>query len=175
MIRPLRHEGMAKGKGGKKASSPDNVKVCVRVRPMSSTEKKNKNKSCVTISTKNGQGVVSLQRPGADGQPPRTFTFDNAFPDDVAQVDVYNVTARPIVDSCLEGYNGTIFAYGQTGTGKTHTMEGDRKVAEMRGIIPNSFAHVFGHISKADEETKWVLRGSWLLASALPAGMLRSC
>jgi len=54
-----------------------------------------------------GQGVVSLTRPGGDGQPPRTFTFDNAFPDNVAQVDVYNVTARPIVDSCLEGYNGT--------------------------------------------------------------------
>jgi len=49
---------------------------------------------------------------------------------------------------------GTIFAYGQTGTGKTHTMEGDRKVPEMRGIIPNSFAHIFGHIAKADDVTK---------------------
>ena len=40
------------------------------------------------------------------------------------QTDVYNLTARPVVESVLEGYNGTIFAYGQTGTGKTYTMEG---------------------------------------------------
>lgn len=45
---------------------------------------------------------------------------------------------------------GTIFAYGQTGTGKTFTMEGVREVAEKRGIIPNSFAHIFGHIAKCE-------------------------
>lgn len=54
----------------------------------------------------------------------------------------------------LEGYNGTIFAYGQTGTGKTFTMEGDRNVPELKGIIPNSFAHVFGHIAKAADRMK---------------------
>jgi DNA replication protein DnaC len=40
------------------------------------------------------------------------------------QKDVYEQTARPLVDSVIEGFNGTIFAYGQTGTGKTFTMEG---------------------------------------------------
>ena len=64
------------------------------------------------------------------------------------KVDVYNRVARSIVDNVLEGYNGTIFAYGQTGTGKTFTMEGDRSVPELKGIIPNSFAHIFGHIAK---------------------------
>lgn len=43
---------------------------------------------------------------------------------------------------------GTIFAYGQTGTGKTYTMSGDDEVPERRGIIPNSFAHIFDHIAK---------------------------
>lgn len=47
-------------------------------------------------------------------------------------------------------FAGTIFAYGQTGTGKTFTMEGVRSVPELRGIIPNSFAHVFGAIAKAE-------------------------
>jgi kinesin family member 3A len=55
----------------------------------------------------------------------------------------------------LEGYNGTIFAYGQTGTGKTFTMEGVRRVPEMNGIIPNSFAQIFGHISKAGDNVKY--------------------
>lgn len=50
--------------------------------------------------------------------------------------------------------SGTIFAYGQTGTGKTFTMEGVRAVPELRGIIPNSFAHIFGHIAKAEGDTR---------------------
>lgn len=46
-------------------------------------------------------------------------------------------------------YLGTIFAYGQTGTGKTFTMSGDD---EQPGIIPNSFAHIFDHISKCEHD-----------------------
>ena len=77
-------------------------------------------------------------------------------------MDVYNRVARNIVDNVLEGYNGTIFAYGQTGTGKTFTMEGDRSVPELKGIIPNSFAHIFGHIAKADDHLKFLVRVSYL-------------
>ena len=51
---------------------------------------------------------------------------------------------------------GTIFAYGQTGTGKTFTMEGVRTVPELRGIIPNSFAHIFGAIAKAEGDTRYI-------------------
>ena len=78
------------------------------------------------------------------------------------QVDVYNRVARPIVSNVLEGYNGTIFAYGQTGTGKTFTMEGDRSVAELKGIIPNSFAHIFGHIAKSGDDKNFLVRVSYL-------------
>ena len=86
------------------------------------------------------------------------ITFDHTL----FQVDVYNRVARNIVDNVLEGYNGTIFAYGQTGTGKTFTMEGDRSVPELKGIIPNSFAHIFGHIAKADDHLKFLVRVSYL-------------
>lgn len=52
-----------------------------------------------------------------------------------------------MVESVLEGYNGTIFAYGQTGCGKTHTMMGLKDAGpEHRGIIPNAFEHIFGFI-----------------------------
>lgn len=74
----------------------------------------------------------------------------------------FNRVARNIVDNVLEGYNGTIFAYGQTGTGKTFTMEGNRTVAELKGIIPNSFAHIFGHIAKAEDDLKFLVRVSYL-------------
>ncbi|CAG2250364.1 KIF3A [Mytilus edulis] len=58
--------------------------------------------------------------------------------------------------------NRTIFAYGQTGTGKTFTMEGVRAVPELRGIIPNSFAHIFGKIAKAEGDTRFLVRVSYL-------------
>ncbi|KAK6299294.1 hypothetical protein J4Q44_G00308040 [Coregonus suidteri] len=110
----------------------DNVKVVVRCRPLNQKERSMGHKQAVM------------------------------FGPDSKQLDVYNLTARPIIDSVLEGYNGTIFAYGQTGTGKTFTMEGVRAVPELRGIIPNSFAHVFGHIAKAEGDTRFLVRVSYL-------------
>ena len=54
-----------------------------------------------------------------------------------------------------------MFAYGQTGTGKTFTMEGVRSNPELKGIIPNSFAHIFSHISK-NPDFKFLIRVSYL-------------
>ena len=65
---------------------------------------------------------------------------------------VFNKVARPIVDNVLEGFNGTIFAYGQTGTGKTHTMSGEIGSSDNQGIIPNTFVHIFDHISKCQHD-----------------------
>jgi len=67
----------------------------------------------------------------------------------------------------LEGYNCTIFAYGQTGCGKTHTMMGDPADPPERGIIPNCFAHIFGVIdengrSEEHKDTKYLVRCSYL-------------
>jgi hypothetical protein len=59
-----------------------------------------------------------------NSEPPKQFTFDSTYEPASRQEDIYKETAYPIIESVLEGYNGTIFAYGQTGTGKTHTMEG---------------------------------------------------
>lgn len=53
-----------------------------------------------------------------------TFAFDNVYGPESTQQHVYDTTAKPAVVSVLEGYNATILAYGQTGTGKTFTMEG---------------------------------------------------
>jgi kinesin family protein 3/17 len=66
------------------------------------------------------------------------------------------------VESVIEGYNGTIFAYGQTGCGKSHTMMGYSAQAEQRGIIPNAFYHIFGFIDQCKGNTKFLVRGSFL-------------
>lgn len=75
---------------------------------------------------------------------PTSQTFDPQS----RQLDVYNQVARPLVEAVLNGYNGTIFAYGQTGCGKTFTMLGKDSPPDLRGIIPNAFAHLFSEISK---------------------------
>jgi Cdc6-like AAA superfamily ATPase len=61
----------------------------------------------------------------------------------------------------LDGFNGTIFAYGQTGTGKTFTMEGVRTSKELRGVIPNSFDHIFSHIAQSTNE-QYLVRAQYL-------------
>ncbi len=53
----------------------------------------------------------------------------------VTQKELYDQTALALVTSVFEGYNGTVFAYGQTGTGKTHTMEGEPNPKEARGVM----------------------------------------
>ncbi|XP_038555803.1 kinesin-like protein KIF3A isoform X4 [Micropterus salmoides] len=138
----------------------DNVKVVVRCRPLNQKEKMMSHKQAVQVDEI--RGTITVNKLETPQEPPKTFTFDTVFGQDSKQLDVYNLTARPIIDSVLEGYNGTIFAYGQTGTGKTFTMEGVRAVPELRGIIPNSFAHIFGHIAKAEGDTRFLVRVSYL-------------
>ncbi|NP_999777.1 kinesin-II 85 kDa subunit [Strongylocentrotus purpuratus] len=143
------------------SSGNDNVRVVVRCRPLNSKETGQGFKSVVKMDEM--RGTVQVTNPNApSGEPPKSFTFDTVFAPGAKQTDVYNQTARPIVDAIIEGYNGTIFAYGQTGTGKTFTMEGVRSQPELRGIIPNSFAHIFGHIAKEQENVRFLVRVSYL-------------
>jgi DNA replication protein DnaC len=74
---------------------------------------------------------------------PKRFTFDSVYPMNSKQVDIFEQTAFPIIENILEGYNGTIFAYGQTGTGKTHTMVGLLQDEDEKGIIPRAFEQIF--------------------------------
>src|SRR5690242_3372409 len=52
----------------------------------------------------------------------QTFAFDRVYDENTTQADVYETTTRPLLDSVLDGYNATVFAYGATGCGKTHTI-----------------------------------------------------
>lgn len=61
---------------------------------------------------------------------------------------MYDETVRPLVSSVLEGYNGCVFAYGQTGTGKTFTMEGTKEAEDGQGVIPRAFQQIWAHINR---------------------------
>lgn len=77
------------------------------------------------------------------------------------QKEVYDIAAKPIIDSVLEGFNGTIFAYGQTSSGKTHTMQGpDIEDIELQGIIPRMVRTVFNRIESASEHIEFTVKVS---------------
>lgn len=118
------------------------------------------------MDLKTGQVVLTKVKSSDSRQhhqpdPPKTFTFDRVFDWNCTQTEVFNDTALPIIQSTLEGYNGTIFAYGQTGTGKTHTMEGKDEPEDLRGIIPNTFQRIFKEIEQGSG-SDYMVRASFL-------------
>ncbi|KAG0501186.1 hypothetical protein HPP92_001258 [Vanilla planifolia] len=91
----------------------------------------------------------------ANKQIDKTFVFDKVFGPNSNQVDLFDQCVSPIVDEVLEGFNCTIFAYGQTGTGKTYTMEGGKKTKLFRkngefpddaGVIPRVVRQIFDEL-----------------------------
>ena len=115
----------------------------MRCRPLSDRETLNGNEEIVKINPKTGE--IFLSKPGYD-EAPKHFTFDYTFDKNAIQEDIYTKCAAHIIENVLEGYNGTIFAYGQTGTGKTHTMTGVEADEFLQGIMPRSFKDVFSRI-----------------------------
>ncbi|KAJ8955487.1 hypothetical protein NQ318_003589 [Aromia moschata] len=128
---------------GDSQSSQENVRVFIRVRPLSKKEVAEGNENIVICDHKDN--LIVLKKNGEHTKP---FKFDHIFVPTTAQLEMYRMVAFPIVEKALEGYNGTIFAYGQTGTGKTYTMAGNHQVPELKGIIPNTFSHIFSQISR---------------------------
>ena len=74
--------------------------------------------------------------------------INNAF----SQKDIYGQFIQPLVESVLEGFNATVFAYGQSGSGKTHTMTGKLDDDDMRGLIPRTFRNIFD-VVRSNRET----------------------
>ena len=161
----------------------ESVLVVVRCRPLSSKEVSQELESGSAAQEDNDQdkhrgnggfysgcvrvtsnlGLVELKNPkGEATDPPKQFTFDSAYDQESKQKDLYEETFAPLVNSVLEGFNGTIFAYGQTGTGKTFTMEGVKNDPELEGVIPRSFRHIFNRISNAPEDERYLVRASYL-------------
>ena len=142
-------------KGKKAAGKSECVKVAIRVRPMNAHEKEQNSTLCVEVDTANN--TVSVTKTDT-----KTFQFDYVYPMETTQRQIYDEVAFPIVDSIFQGYNGTIFAYGQTGCGKTFTMMGIVDNPDLKGIIPNAFSHIFGFIKTEGESKKFLVRCSFV-------------
>ncbi|XP_038563224.1 kinesin-like protein KIF3C isoform X1 [Micropterus salmoides] len=145
-----------------KNKSSESVKVVVRCRPLNRKEESNGPAGgIVQMDLRLGQVILRNPRAPAS-EPQKTFTFDAVYDANSKQRDLYDESVRPLIDSVLAGFNGTIFAYGQTGTGKTYTMQGAWLDPEKRGVIPNAFDHIFTHISRSQSDRQYLVRASYL-------------
>ncbi|XP_016358336.1 kinesin family member 5Aa isoform X1 [Sinocyclocheilus anshuiensis] len=127
-----------------------NIKVLCRFRPLNQAEILRGDKFLPTFQ---GDDTVII-----GGKP---YVFDRVFPTNTTQEQVYNTCAKQIVKDVLGGYNGTIFAYGQTSSGKTHTMEGNLHDTQQMGIIPRIAEDIFNHIFSMDENLEFHIKVSY--------------
>ncbi|CAG9762769.1 unnamed protein product [Ceutorhynchus assimilis] len=129
----------------KKLGGCQNIKVVVRVRPFD--EKESRGRSRMAVNCISPREIQTKDK---------KYYYDRVFQPDCNQLDIYSYVVEPMINDVLAGYNCTVFAYGQTGTGKTHTMTGgdpsslsslDWRRDEKAGCIPRAAANIFDEIA----------------------------
>ena len=154
----------------------DSVQVAVRVRPASLKEKCGVNfKSMVRCvgdnvlvfdpeETEDGRCVTTdnetRRRVGMKRVKNLRYAYDHIFDADVGTSVIFERTTRPLIDYVISGYSATVFAYGATGSGKTHTMLGSS--ASGPGVMPLAIEALFDGMAKAEANHAFALRLSYL-------------
>ncbi|XP_061725321.1 kinesin-like protein Klp61F isoform X2 [Cydia pomonella] len=149
---------------GSRRDKNQNIQVFVRLRPLNQRERDIKSLGVVEVV--NGREVVVRQ--SQQTTLTKKFTFDRAFAPNTKQIEVYQQVVSPLIKEVLCGYNCTVFAYGQTGTGKTHTMVGESTTDEnvnwqndpLAGIIPRALSQLFDELRISN--TEYTVRVSYL-------------
>ncbi|GFY89905.1 kinesin motor family protein [Actinidia rufa] len=131
-------------------SGGDSISVTIRFRPLSEREYQRGDEISWYAD---GDKIVRNEYNLATA-----YAFDKVFGPSTASQEVYEVAARPVVKAAMEGVNGTVFAYGVTSSGKTHTMHGDQNAP---GIIPLAIKDVFSMIQDTPGR-EFLLRVSYL-------------
>ena len=143
-------------------TNSENIKVCLRIRPMSLQEQSRNDSSCIE-PVNNEQLILSHKNLR------RNYTFNLVFAPESSQEDVfYNCSIDKLIDSALDGYGVTIFAYGQTGSGKTYTIMGrDDTINEKilsnnkySGILPKSINYIWSAVRT--KQQKFYIKVSFL-------------
>ncbi|KAI3441272.1 uncharacterized protein J3R85_002542 [Psidium guajava] len=130
--------------------SADSISVTIRFRPLSEREYQRGDEIAWFAD---GDKIVRNEY-----NPATSYAFDKVFGPHTTSQEVYEVAANPVVKAAMEGVNGTVFAYGVTSSGKTHTMHGDQN---SPGIIPLAIKDVFSMIQDTPGR-EFLLRVSYL-------------
>ncbi|XP_036366610.1 LOW QUALITY PROTEIN: kinesin-like protein KIN-7I [Octopus sinensis] len=129
----------------------DKIQVVIRLRPLNEREKHNG--SDLAWQTREKRIISATE--GTNNQ---SYMFDRVYDCNDITADIYHETVEPIICATMEGFNGTIFAYGQTSSGKTYTMSGSK---EEKGIIPMAMQSMFDAIDNAPNR-QFLLRVSYM-------------
>ena len=134
-------------------TSHERVRVYARIKPASDREFR-AGISC----TRTGDGTVGLAARESVGA--KELTYDGVYGPEADQQGVYDEVGAPILDAVMQGYNGTVLAYGQTGTGKTHTLLNVGQGPADAGLVPRLVAALFVSI-KCDVRHVYAVRASF--------------
>lgn len=138
------------------SSNANTIKVVARFRPQNKIELASGGEPIVDFENEETCKINSREGAGV-------FTFDRVFDMSSRQVEVFGFSIRSTVDDILNGYNGTVFAYGQTGAGKSYTMMGsDIDDEEGKGIIPRIVEQMFASILTSPSNIEYTVRVSYM-------------
>ncbi|KAJ1991857.1 hypothetical protein GGI25_003217 [Coemansia spiralis] len=138
----------------------DHINVAIRIRPLNQRELRSSALAAQGLLPWAVQRETITQRTFSDGRVTNanSFTFDRVFDQKDTTIRVYDDVVKQIISSSMNGFNGTIFAYGQTSSGKTHTMYGSD--TEL-GIIKLAVNEMFSIVEK-DTDREYLIRVSFL-------------
>lgn len=128
------------------------IKVYPRIRPMSDTERECKAHNVLDV----GETTISLKNMNSV----KKYSFDHVFHNNTTQQELYDIVVSPMIYEVLNGFSCTVFAYGQTGTGKTFTMAGGSpeescwKQDRRAGVIPRALAQLFELLAEREANVR---------------------
>ena len=155
------------------AGTASNIRVVVRIRPLSEQEQRDKCSYCIGLTQDQNPNSIFIQQFNKkDGsiKKEKTFTFDKICHADTQQSHFFDSCGvKQLIDASLNGYATTIFAYGQTGSGKTYSVCGDNQfnnnqVDQLSGIIPRTIMDLWNKISSNNNNNnrQYVIRAGYL-------------
>lgn len=151
------------------AGEAENIAVCIRVRPLNEREVRSRDANVLrTISAMNMISITDVDGAPLSGKH-NVFQYDHIYDETRSTRHMYSEVAKRIVRSTLEGINGTIFAYGQTSSGKTYTMQGNGEMPSFdsdgsspnTGILQLAVEDIFTYIESCDDRD-FLLRVSFV-------------
>ena len=132
----------------------EDFSVVIRCHPPRSRDPEEQTKMAVSIDS--SQNLIKLKDPNPDKQSElsQEFSFERIYDWNSSQKDFFDQVAKPLIQDVVEGYNGTILAHGETGSGKTYTIQGNLAEKDQYGIIPRAAEEIFKTIEANTSKDK---------------------
>lgn len=151
----MRRSSCSSSSSSSSIGNPGHIQVVCRVRPRSKKEIKLEAKDKSVLRVNPLANTVTIARPNASEE--REFQFDFCANASTTQEEIFHKVGLSITKRCMEGFNGTILCYGQTGTGKTYTMFGPvltrRSFETHQGIVPRVLSYLWDQCHCCEEAT----------------------